>query len=299
MVFSLAQVSFSIIIPVKNEGRQNVEMTLDSLLQTSPGISYEILVVDDNSNDGCCNILRERRDRYKTVRLIDSPGLGAAGARNLGADAARGDILIFCDAHVTVPPDWLKKLAKSFVLKGVDGIAPAIASMADPGAVGYGQTWNDRLECKWLTTRFTGLTQVPLLPGGCMAFRREAFETVGGFDRGFSVWGREDEEISFKMWLFGYHLYVEPDVKVLHLFRPAHPYAVTMTHVHYNFLRMACSHLEEKRLAKALTLLKDQPSFESILASVCLSNVWEQRRNYLQRRKRDDNWYMRKFAIPF
>lgn len=295
----MKQVSFSIIIPVKNEGRQNVKMTLDSIMQTSPGVSFEILVVDDNSKDGCCNFLREDQGEYKTVRLIDSPGLGAAGARNLGADAAKGEILVFCDAHVTVPPDWLEIMARGFALKGVDGISPAIASMADPSAVGYGQTWNDRLECKWLTNRFTGMTQAPLLPGGCMAFRREAFMTVGGFDRGFLVWGHEDEEISFKMWLFGYKLYVEPDIKVLHLFRPAHPYPVTMTHIHYNFLRMACSHLDEKRLAKAVALIKDQPSFENILASVCLSNVWEQRRDYLNRRKKDDHWYMRRFAIPF
>ncbi|KJS16916.1 MAG: hypothetical protein VR69_06970 [Peptococcaceae bacterium BRH_c4b] len=290
---------FSIIIPVKNEGRQNVQMTIDSMLKTNPGIPFEIVVVDDNSDDGCCNFLRAKEKGYEKIVLIESPGLGAAGARNLGAGSSRGEIVVFCDAHVTVPSHWLEAFSAGFSLVTVDGISPAIASMTEPAAVGYGQTWNGRLECKWLSEAPSGLAQVPLLPGGCMAFRKKAFHHVGGFDRGFLVWGREDEEISFKMWLFGHQLYIDPSVKVLHLFRPAHPYTVTMTHVHYNFLRMACSHLGEGQLARAFALIKDQPGFENILSSVCLSNVWEQRRDYIERRSKSDGWFMRRFGINF
>lgn len=295
----MSKVMFSVIIPVKNEGTQNVKMTLDSMLQANPDINHEIIVVDDNSNDGCCDFLRYRNKGYEKVILVKSPGLGAAGARNLGAEYSRGNILVFCDAHITVPPDWLAVFATDFSHDIVDGVSPGIGSMADPNAVGYGQTWNGQLECKWLSTRFNRITQVALLPGGCMAFRREAFDRVGGFDRGFLVWGHEDEEISFKMWLFGHNLYVEPDVKVLHLFRPRHPYPVTMTHIHYNFLRLACSHLNEERLSKAFNILKNHAGFEQILSSVCLSNVWEQRKDYLSRRSRDDSWFMRRFGIDF
>jgi glycosyltransferase involved in cell wall biosynthesis len=296
----LENCKYSIIIPVKNEGRQNVQMTIDSILGTNPGIPFEIVVVDDNSGDGGCDFLRSGNEGYyKNIVLIESPGLGSAGARNLGAGVSRGEIVVFCDAHVTVPPEWLEAFNEGFAMDTVDGISPAIASMSDPGAVGYGQTWNSRLECKWLNEAPAGLTQSPLLPGGCMAFRKKAFINVGGFDRGFLIWGHEDEEISFKMWLFGHPLYVEPRIKVLHLFRPAHPYKVTTTHVSYNFLRMACSHLGEERLAKAFALQKEQPGFESILSSVCLSNVWEQRRDYIKRRSKNDGWFMRRFGINF
>ena len=143
------------------------------------------------------------------------------------------------------------------------------------------------------------MAAAPLLPGGCQAFRREAFEKVGGYDRGFRVWGHEDEEISFKMWLFGYSLFVDPEIKVPHIFRPSHPYPVSMDHVNYNFLRMACSHLNEKRMAAAFSLLSRDHGFSMLMASVCLSDVWAQREDYLARRKHSDQWFFHRFSIPF
>ncbi|MCL5058013.1 MAG: glycosyltransferase [Actinobacteria bacterium] len=292
----MSDVIFSIILPVKNEGL-NIKATVDSMLRTAGNIPYEIVVVDDNSEDRCCSFLAGRPYTMSAVSLVTTAGLGAPGARNAGAKAARGEILVFCDAHITVPQDWLDRLYKSFLLPGVSGVSPGIASMGNPQAVGYGQTWNDRLEVKWLP-RPSGMTAVPLLPGGCQAFRREAFETVNGYDRGFKVWGHEDEEISLKMWLFGYSLYVDPYFNILHLFRPRHPYRVSMEHVNYNLLRLACSHFGGKRLASALSLLKDQKDFEKTLAEVMLSDVWEQRRDYLTRRKYDDRWFIKRFNIP-
>ncbi len=288
---------FSIILPVKNEG-PHIKMTVDSLLENKDGLPYEIIVVDDGSSDGCCSFLGDSHYALPNLLLITTGGLGAANARNAGAAPARGEILIFCDAHVRVPNRWLRKMERNFMIKTVAGLSPAIASLTDPQAAGYGQTWNRRLEPKWLP-KPGDITMAPLLPGGCQAFRREAFEKVGGYDRGFRVWGREDEEISLKMWLFGYSLYVDPDITVLHLFRPSHPYPVTTDHVNHNFLRMACSHFGEGRLAAAFALAGGRPGFERLLASVCLSDVWPQRADYLARRRRDDDWYMNRFGIPF
>lgn len=293
----MSNVVFSVILPVKNEGL-NIKVTVDSLLRTVSQIPFEILVVDDNSEDRCCSFLSDPPYTLPRIKLITTSGLGASGARNAGAAAARGEILVFCDAHVTVPHDWLDRLYKRFLTPEVAGVSPGIASMADPTAVGYGQTWSSRLEIKWLP-RPSGLTAVPLLPGGCQAFRREAFLAVGGYDRGFKVWGHEDEEISFKMWLFGYSLFVDPDFSVMHLFRPRHPYHVATEHVKYNFLRMACSHFSEKRLASSLAMVSGERHFEKLLASVLLSDVWEQRKDYLSGRVRDDGWFMERFKIPF
>lgn len=289
---------FSIILPVKNEGA-SIKMTVDSILRTEGNIPYQVVVVDDASTDGCCGFLGDQPYSVMPhLKLVRTSRLGAANARNAGADTAAGEVLVFCDAHVTVPPDWLTRFKEDFSLRGVWGLSPGIASLADPGAVGYGQTWNRRLEAKWLP-RPAGMTSVPLLPGGCQAFRREAFFRVGGYDRGFRVWGHEDEEISFKMWLFGYSLFVDPEIKVLHIFRPSHPYPVTMDNVNYNFLRLACSHFGEKRLAAAFSLLEGDRHFSRLLASVFLSDVWTQRADYQAGRKHGDDWFMHRFNIPF
>lgn len=288
---------FSIILPVKNEG-SNIKMTIDSILQTNPETPYEIIVVDDNSQDDCCGFLTTGRYRLPYLNLITTGGAGAANARNIGAEKAKGNILVFCDAHITVPPDWLFKMAGSFSFKSVYGLSPGIASMTTPNAVGYGQTWNNKLEVCWLP-KPQNMDTSPLLPGGCQAFRKEAFLKVGGYDRGFKVWGREDEEISLKMWLFGYSLFVDPDIVVQHLFRNSHPYTVTQDHVHYNFLRMAFSHFSEERLSRAISLLSHRKNCTKLVVSAALSDIMRQRTDYHEQRAHTDDWFMNKFAIPF
>ncbi len=289
----------SIIIPCKNEGR-NVKMTVDSLLKSAPGNHYqEIIVVDDASGDGCCCFLKES-SKYDGVKLLSAPGLGAARARNLGASVARGEYLIFCDAHITVPEGWPGNLLDAFGHTGTGAVSPAVGALANPSAAGYGQTWNERLEVKWLPLP-PGMeaTAVPLLPGGCLAVRAEAFHAVDGFDSGFIVWGHEDVELSLKLWLFGYRLYVIPAVKILHLFREKHPYPVKLDHVHYNLLRMAYSHFNDERIDKVLALIGPGRRSEIINGRVLKGGALEQRRHYSARRKYDDDWFMNKFGIAF
>lgn len=288
----------SIIIPCKNEG-PNVKMTVDSIRTASTSEKIEIIVVDDGSGDGCCHFLQEDSE-YPEVNLISSPGLGAARARNRGALAARGKYLVFCDAHITVPEGWSEKLLDTFKHPGVDAVSPAIGSLENPAAVGYGQTWNGRLETIWLPPPADmKITAAPLLPGGCLAVRTGAFRRVKGFDNGFIVWGHEDVELSLKLWLFGYGLYVNPSVKILHLFRKKHPYPVTMDHVQYNLLRMAYSHFKNKRIDKVLNLIESGGQPEKILRSVLKGDAMEQRIHYFAMRKYDDDWFMKKFGIDF
>jgi GT2 family glycosyltransferase len=288
----------SLIIPCKNEG-QNVKMTLESLFAASPLSRVEYIVVDDGSDDGCCDFLKEN-SMYSSVNLISSSRLGVSRARNLGASSAKGDYLIFCDAHITVPPGWPDNLLNAFKLDGVDAVSPAIGSLENPDATGYGQTWNERLQVVWLPPPPKMKTAaVPLLPGGCVAVRRDVFRQAGGFDPGFIAWGHEDVEFSLKLWLFGYGLFVSPAVKILHLFRRKHPYPVKMDHFLYNMLRMAYSHFKEDRIEKVLDLIDEVGSAKKINQRVLKGGALKQRLDYLARRKYDDDWFMKKFKINF
>ena len=98
----------SIVVPVHNGGRQ-----LASCLQALQASSYhdfEVLVFDDCSTDGSPAVIRSHGARY-----LRTPGLlGPAGARNLGANAAQGNILVFVDADVHVPPWSLAIMAEDF-----------------------------------------------------------------------------------------------------------------------------------------------------------------------------------------
>ncbi len=284
----------SLIIPVKNEGN-NVRTTVESAFGVKTLHPFEIVVVDDGSTDRGCEFLYDLQD--KPVTLLTTSGVGAARARNVGAEHARGEFFIFCDAHLYFQDFWLDHLIGVLKSGLADAVSPGIASTHRPNLVGYGQTLNRTLGVQWLQN-IAVPSPVAILPGGCLAIGRTTFFDVGGFDRGFQVWGFEDVELSIKLWLFGYTCYVLPSVKVLHLFRPSHPYPVSYDHVYYNMLRMAYSHFNESRIRACRNLIQHADAAQ-IEAAVLADGVLEQRRQYLARRKYDDDWFMRRFAIPF
>lgn len=285
----------SIIFPVKNEG-ENIKNTLDSLLNTKTFYNIEVIVVDDGCVDGCCDFLNN--NPIENVKLVHADSVGLPMARNIGGDHANGKYLIFCDAHLFFEDYWIDRLLLPIIAGIADAVNPGIADAANPSNVGYGYTWNHELEPKWNVGK-KDLFASPLLAGGCFAITKEVFEDIGGFERGFRIWGKDDEEISFKLWLFGYRCYVVPSVKILHIFRTGTiPFAFTWDDVNYNIMRMAYSHLNEERIEKLKRLMKYSDP-DKIVQEVLKSNVLEQRERYFIKRKYNDDWFMEKFNINF
>lgn len=286
----------SLILPVKNEGI-HIKNTIESALKIKTNCSYEIIVVDDHSEDGCCSFLDTIKDHR--IKIIRTAGLGAANARNAGADLASGEIFIFCDAHVFFEDYWLEKLIKPLQQGTADAVNPGIGDSKRPNRVGYGFAWDEKLEIVWNKERKDSPFPSPLLAGGCLAVTRSAFEDIDGFERGFQVWGREDEEISLKLWLFGYRCYIVPDVKVLHVFRQSSPpFKLSWNHVNYNLLRMAYLHFDEERIKKCKKIIKFSQEAK-LMGMLRKSDIDKKRALYEKKRKYDDSWYMRTFDIPF
>ena len=105
----------SIIIPTLNE-EKHLPLLLESIknsLITSPGF-VEIIVADGNSTDKT----REIAKNYgcKIVEGGDSPAIG----RNEGAKVARGDLILFLDADVILPKDFIAKALKEFKERNLD-----------------------------------------------------------------------------------------------------------------------------------------------------------------------------------
>lgn len=290
----------SIIIPAKNEGI-NILNTIKSIISSKTNMSYEIIIVDDGS--------KENRPHYYEKYFYDKPiiikvskGLGVAGAKQFGSRYATGKILLFCDAHVFVEDLWLDKLAEPLEKGELDAICPSIAPHDGPHHCGYGQTWDSNLGIQWLPNP-RKISTVPLLPGGCMAVKSSIFHKIGGFDEGFQIWGYEDGEISLKLWLMGYRIGVHPRVKILHVFRKKFPYYVDSKYINYNLLRMAYIHFNQKRIQKVLAILdkkiNNRMQLERFQKQVLKKEVFDLRKWFILHRQYDDDWFFKKFRIPF
>lgn len=285
----------SIIFPVKNEG-ENLKNTLDSLFAQKTNYTLEVIVINDASEDHCCDFLANY-NKNDEVTLIQTEGIGAANARNLGASHASGDYLVFCDAHLKFQDWWIDHLLEPLLSGLSDAVSPAIGAFDNDQFFGYGQSLNPNLTIKWNTIK-DEISEVAILPGACLAVSKNVFKKVDGFEKGFKTWGHEDVEFSIKLWLFGYHCHVVPTVKILHLFRNQHPYKVQYSDFYYNILKLAYSHFNLERIQQCRKLIIHSRVRE-IEGLVLEDGALEQRRDYFQRRKKSDDWYFQRFGINF
>lgn len=295
-------VDISIIVPCKNEVN-NIKWTIDSLLESKNQLKCEIIVVDDASTDGSTEFLKcyISENKYKDIILIKTNNIGAAAARNMGAKASKGKYLFFFDAHVKVPDMWADNLINTLEKAKASLVAPCISDITNSLSVGYGQTWNDEFKITWFSKKPKEGDEIPLAGGAALGITREAFDKIGGFDHLFQVWGREDEEICLKAWLYGYRMVINPDVIVQHLFRKSHPYKVTVENVTYNTICLACSHFEMERIKKVMNIVKRDYYFLTAAREIDKNShfIISQRINYEIERVYDDKYFFKKFNILF
>ena len=123
---NIKDLEIAIIIPCKNEGIY-IKQTLDFLLNTEAEYSSNIIIIDDNSNDNCCDFLKIDSPRYNNISLIQTNAIGAEQASNLGASlATSAKNLILCDAHIIMKQNWLLTILKALNDSDVSVVCPAI-----------------------------------------------------------------------------------------------------------------------------------------------------------------------------
>jgi glycosyltransferase involved in cell wall biosynthesis len=276
-----------------------VRMTIDSIVRETHGLPYEILLVDDGSTDGSTE--RYRRGTHPHVRLVRGGGLGVARARNLGARHARGDHLVFMDAHCRVSPGWLEHFAAVLSVAEVGLVGPSFTKLETPTPRGCGMHWPDyTLEPSWFEAPEGEESYcVPLTTGACQAFRRDTFDSLGRYDGSFTRWGFEDVEMCVRAWLFGYCVVAHPGVTVAHYFRESRDnYDVDDVAVTYNFLRMIYLHFSPTRIQRVLQSVTHNPHIRAAQDWLADGDVFAQRERMLARRVRDDAWFFRHVNGP-
>ena len=120
--------TFTIIVSAYNESR-DIDSTCEALLQLSP--QPEVLFVDDASTDNTADIIRRYlvRPSMRLIRQRTNRGVGAT--RNVGTKAATSDIVVFLDADVRLPSDFLRRLSRHYE-QGADYVVveSAVANIA-------------------------------------------------------------------------------------------------------------------------------------------------------------------------
>jgi GT2 family glycosyltransferase len=287
-------VSVSAVVVSHNEG-DHLRRTVDSLLAGLPP-DGEVVVVDDGSTDGSAERLRTGYLGVTVVR--PAARLGVSAARNLGAQHARGEVLVFSDAHVTAAPGWLSPLCDVLTRPGVGLVGPIVSALGQPDARGHGFQWRDAaLNVEWLPWQRAEPYPVPMMAGCFIALRREVFAAVGGFDPGMVLYGTEDAELCLRLWTLGYECILVPGVTVGHLFRAAHPYAVSWEAMLHNVLRLSVVHFGPERTQRVVAALTGNDAFPAAFARLAASDACERRATVRATRRYDDDWFCERFGM--
>ena len=173
------ELDVSVVLPVYNEcGHvlQEIERIRDAL-DASP-YSYEIVVVDDGSSDGSCELVLDNED-IRVIRFARNRGTGAA--RRAGTLAASGRTVVWTDVDMTYPNYDIPQLVAE--LEGFDQVVGARTSE-------QGTKKAARFTAKWLLRRLASYlvkTPIPDLNSGFRAFRRDvALQFLHLLPSGFS-----------------------------------------------------------------------------------------------------------------
>ncbi len=220
---------------------------------------------------------------------------GISGARH-----TRGDVLVFADAHIRVPARWWQPLLEPLENPSVAAVAPAVTDLSRRMQPGYGWTFTGpSLDIRWLHRKHAAPSAAPILPGCCVALRRDHFEAAGGWDEGLLARGGVDNEFCLRLWLLGWDLLVAPEIEVRHKFRKRSPYPIGWTEYLHNGLRLAFAHLKPQRLAKVVLAMRRHPEFGEALALTVQRDISVRRADLFCRRVRDDDWFFERFGLPW
>ncbi len=117
---------FSVVVPAHNEAA-SLPATLASLAAQTCDGGYEVIVVDNGSDDDTARIARDAG-----VRVVREDVLGVCRARQTGVEAAQGSIVVSTDADTVHPPDWLARIGFAFADAGRSNRGSSLAAVAGP-----------------------------------------------------------------------------------------------------------------------------------------------------------------------
>jgi GT2 family glycosyltransferase len=196
----------SFIVPF-HRGLSDLSKCLRGLDRRPPG--SELIVVADGAIDDCRRLARTHGARVISLARRSGPAV----ARNAGAGAATGDVLVFVDADVVASSAGLTRVLRIFVEQPQTAAAFGCYDELPPGRTFMSQYKN--LSHSYIHQ--TANTDARTFWAGFGAVRRPAFNAVGGFDERFDRPSVEDIDLGYRLSAAGYSIVVDPVLSACHL----------------------------------------------------------------------------------
>lgn len=210
----------TIVIP-NYRGMKYIRGCMDALRrQKEEGAEFTVLVVDNASDDGSLEVLKEEYPEAKLIELAENTGF--AHAVNVGIRASETPYVILLNNDTVVKPGFVRTLVEAIEKdERIFSVSPMMLTMQDETILdGAGDGYNI---LGWAYSRgkgraYTGYQkakEVFSASGGASIYRKSIMEEIGYFDENHFAY-LEDVDIGYRARIFGYRNVYEPMAKVVH-----------------------------------------------------------------------------------
>jgi GT2 family glycosyltransferase len=211
----------SIIMPLFNRV-ELTEQCLVNLAEVTRGMTYEVILVDNASNDGTAELVASLGGDVQVIR--NSENRGFAAACNQGARAARGRHLVFLNNDTIPLSGWLEPLLVELDADPSVAVVGSKLLFADNTVQHAGVIFMRDIPIPYHAFYRADATEPAVnkrrelhcVTAACMAVRRTVFDSIGGFDEGF-VNGYEDVDFCLKVRQRGDKVVYQPQSTLYHL----------------------------------------------------------------------------------
>lgn len=223
------------IIIVNYNCKDYLSPCLQSIIQQTKGLKYEIIIVDNGSKDGSIELLKTE---YPNVKLIESKeNLGFGRANNLGAKVANGEYLFLLNPDTILQNNAIKVLWDNAVINkdkiGCCG-AQLVDENGDNANIGgnfpslfllfsdigfrlfYPHYYRKKLSLLWTIDDLPPSGNIKTVCGADLLIERRLFNEINGFDNDFFLYF-EDTHLCYKLYSKGLKNYIFTDAKIKHL----------------------------------------------------------------------------------
>lgn len=223
------------IVIVSYNTKALLEESLDFLSKAEYSFDFEIIVVDNNSRDGCSEMVKSN---YHGVRLIcNNENVGFARACNTGIKQACGKYVLFLNPDTKIVNGALEKLTRFLDTHGETGVVTARVVHPDMTDQGVARTFptpmsavfgrrsiltglfpNNRWSRKYLTSRQHKSDEpfeADWVSGACLMVRKQILDEVGLFDEKFFMYW-EDADLCYRIKEKGWKVYCVADATIIH-----------------------------------------------------------------------------------
>jgi hypothetical protein len=225
----MAGLDVSVVI-VNWNTRDFLAACLRSIQQTAHDLNLEMIVVDNASEDGSQDMLRQE---FPAVQLVQNQeNVGFARANNRGAGAAQAEYILFFNSDAELQADSLQNMLKLIQNQPKAGMVGAQLLNPDGSFQAshshFPTLWREFLILSGIGRRLFGRwhpshgpevekgpQKVDYIEGACLLARKNVYQQIGGLDESFFMYA-EEVDLCYRMRRAGWQVWYQPEARVVH-----------------------------------------------------------------------------------